>query len=92
MNAHFADYFESVLAAGFFPKITLPTRIQDNTHTLIDQIWSNSLEENIKSKSGVIINDISDHKIIFTYIEKTAFIEKIDKFIKIERNNQEKYL
>ena len=92
MNAHFADYFESVLAAGFVPIITLPTRIQDNTHTLIDQIWSNSLEENIKSKSGVIINDISDHKIIFTYIENTAFIEKIDKFIKLERNNQEKHL
>ena len=38
VNAHFADYFKSVLAAGFFPKITFPTRIQDNYHTLIDQI------------------------------------------------------
>ena len=48
----------------------------------------NSFEENIKSKSGIIINDISDHKMIFTYTENTAFIKEIDKFIKIERNNQ----
>ena len=40
MNAHLADYFESVLATGFCPKISLPTRIQDNSHMLIDQIWS----------------------------------------------------
>ena len=46
------------------------------------------MEENIKSKSGIIINVISDHKMIFTCMENTAFIKKIAKFIKIERNNQ----
>ena len=44
--------------------------------------------ENIKSKSRIIINDISDHKMTFTYIENTTYIEKIDKFIKIERKSQ----
>ena len=34
------------------------------------------------------MNDISDHKMIFTYIENTTYIEKIDKFIKIERKSQ----
>ena len=53
----------------FFPKITLPTRIQENSNTLIDQIWSNNLEESKK-----LINDISDHKMILT------FIENIEKF------------
>ena len=57
-NSHFADYFDSVISSEFFPKITLPTQIQDNSTTLIDLIWSNNLEENIKSKSGIIINDI----------------------------------
>ena len=87
-NSHFADYFDSVISSGLFPKITLPTRIQDNSNTLIDQKWSNNLEENIKSKSEITINDISDHKMIFTYIENTTYIEKIDKFIKIERKSQ----
>ena len=87
-NSHFADYFDSVISSELFPKITLPTRIQDNSNTLIDQIWSNNLEENIKSKSGIIINDIYDHKMIYTYIKNTTYIEKIDKLIKIERKSQ----
>ena len=76
-NRHFADYFDNVISTGFFPKITLPTRIQENSSTLIDQIWSNNLEENIKSKSGIIINDISDHKMIFTFIENTAYVKNM---------------
>ena len=34
------------------------------------------MDENPLSKSGILINDISDHKMIFTYIEKTAYVEK----------------
>ena len=75
-NRHFADYFDNVISTGFFRKITLPTLIQENSCTLIDQIWSNNLEENIKSKSGIIINDISDHKMIFTFIEKVLHMLK----------------
>ena len=82
------DYFDNVISTGFFPKITLPTRIQENSSTLIDQIWSNNLEENIKSKSGIIINDISDHKMIFTFIENTAYVEKHEKYIKVEHKSQ----
>ena len=67
-NRHFADYFDNVISTDFFPKITLPMRIQENSSTLIDEIWLYNLEENIKSKSGIIINDISDHKIIFIFI------------------------
>ena len=87
-NRHFADYFDNVISTGFFPKITLPTRIQESSSTLIDQIWSNNLEENIKSTSGIIINDISDHKMIFTFIENTAYVEKHEKYIKVEHKNQ----
>ena len=31
MKAHFADYFESVLAAGFFPNIPLPHEFKITT-------------------------------------------------------------
>ena len=34
-----------------------------------------------------MINDIFDHKMIFTYIENTTYNEEIDKYIKIERKN-----
>ena len=76
------------MSSGFFPKITLPTTIQENSNTLIDQIWSNNLEESKKSKSGILINDISDHKMIFTFIENIQFIEKFDKLIKIEQKGE----
>ena len=79
------EYFDNVISSGFFPKITLPTRIQENSNTLINQIWSNNLEESKKSKSGILINDISDHKMIFTFIENIEFIEKFDKLIKIKQ-------
>ena len=87
-NRHVTEYFDNVISSGFFPKITLPTRIQENSNTLIDQIWSNNLEESKKSKSGILINDISDHKMIFTFIENIEFIEKFDKLIKIEQKGE----
>ena len=34
------------------------------------------MDENPLSKSGILINDIRDHKMIFTYIEKTALCGK----------------
>ena len=87
-NRHVTEYFDNVISSGFFPKITLPTRIQENSNTLICQIWSNNLEESKKSKSGILINDISVHKMIFTFIENSEFIEKFDKLIKIEQKGE----
>ena len=87
-NRHVTEYFDNVITSVFIPKITLPTRIQENSNTLIVQIWSNNLEESKKSKSGILINDTSDHKMIFTFIENIEFIEKFDKLIKIEQKGE----
>ena len=43
----------------FFPLITRPTRITSNTATLIDNIFTNNL--NNLSVSGLMFCDISDH-------------------------------
>ena len=63
-------------------------RIQGSSSTLVVQIWSNNKEDNIQSKSRIIIHDISDHKIIFTLIENTAYVEKHKRYIKVEPKNQ----
>ena len=76
-----------LLSLGFFQN-NVATRIQENSNTLINQIWSNNLEESKKSKSGILINDISDHKMIFTFIENIAFIAKFDKLIKIKQKSK----
>ena len=79
---NYNTFFESMLAHGFFPKITLPTRICDTSSTLIDQIYTNVL--NNKDKSGIFTTHISDHQAIFTAINVglMGFSEK--KFITVE--------
>lgn len=88
-NKHYSAYFDNILSKGFFPRITLPTRLSEasnyTTNTLIDNILSNKIEESDDTKSGILINDISDHKMIFTYIKNNSYIEKLSKFIEIEK-------
>ena len=45
---HFNDYFDELVTNGFFPKITLPTRIGDRSSSLIDNIFTNDTEEKDK--------------------------------------------
>ena len=68
----------------FFPRITLPARIQYTSHTLIDNILSNNIEDGLKSKSGILINDISDYKIIFTYEENMSYVEKMPSILRLK--------
>ena len=77
-----------VTEKSFFPQITLPTRIQNESYTLIDNIFTNDIEKIIKSKSGILINDISDHKIIFTFQENLSYIEKTEKYIYTEKYDE----
>ena len=88
-NKRHVDYFfDTVMAKCLFPRITLPTRIQNTSHTLIDNISSNDIEDGLKSKSETLINDISDHKIIFTSDENMSYVEKNAKCIEIERQDE----
>ena len=91
-NKHFGSYFDRITAKGFFPRITLPTRLSETndycTNTLIDNILTNDIDDNSKSQSGILINDISDHKMIFTFQENNLYIDKYDKFIEIETKNE----
>ena len=87
-NQHFSSYFDNVLSKGFFPRITLPTRIDPPSATLIDNIFTNDVTDENKSTSGILINAISDHKMIFTHIENDSYVEKIDKYITIETKDE----
>ena len=71
-NKHFNDFFDNLISVGFFPKITLPTRFTEQSSTLIDNVLSNNIEE--REISGILLNHISDHQFLFTYIEKLLII------------------
>ena len=61
----------------FFPRITLPS--------LIDNILANNINEATNSMSGLLINDLSDYKMIFTCHKNNTYIEKVNKFVEIEK-------
>ena len=84
-NAHFNEFFDNLISCGFFPKITLPTRIAGQSAYLIDNIFSNNIDE--REKSGILLNHISDHQLIFTYIEHLSYIQKVPKFVEVEKVN-----
>ena len=59
MKNHFNNYFEELVTNGFFPKITLPTRIGERSSSLIDNIFTNDTEE--KETAGILLNHLSDN-------------------------------
>ena len=69
----------------FFPKITLPTRLSDHSSTLIDNIFTNNMDET--GTSGILLNNISDHQMIFTYVGNVSYITEVLKFIEIEKSD-----
>ncbi|XP_060780217.1 uncharacterized protein LOC132888186 isoform X1 [Neoarius graeffei] len=57
------EFINSVFSMGLYPTITRPSRITSHSTTLIDNIFTNILENNIES--GLLLTDISDHLPIF---------------------------
>ena len=57
------NYVDMIFSMSFFPMITKPTRINCGTATLIDNIFTNSLDH--RSVSGILLSDLSDHFPVF---------------------------
>ena len=68
----FNEYFDSVLGFGFFPKITLPTRLSNQSGTLIDNFLCKLSPYYSNTKTGVLLSDISDHLPYFISLNQTV--------------------
>jgi hypothetical protein len=55
------DYFEMIIANGFIPKISSPTRITPHSATLIDNILTKLSDNFSSTSSGILTVNISDH-------------------------------
>ncbi len=68
LNEHSAtnEFVENLFSHMFLPLISMPTRITAHSATLIDNIFTNHLTQNLFS--GIIINDLSDHLPVFVYV------------------------
>ena len=84
-----SEYVDTITSHGFFPKITLPTRLSDHHGTLIDNLLCKLCKGFLKSTSGILISNISDHFPYFISIENTQPVNAVPKFIHIKKNNPE---
>ena len=79
-----SDYFDSILAAGYLPTITLPTRLSQNS-TLIDNIFTN----NLKDFTAVVLGDhISDHQAIIVSAD-TELPRRPEKYVTIRSKDEQ---
>ena len=59
----YANFFDMMISSTLLPNITYPSRLTRTPANIIDNIFSNSLEDT--AVSGIISNkSISDHQII----------------------------
>ena len=59
IDIHAQELTETLSAGGYMPLISRPTRITDHSATLIDHIYTNTL--NSVTSSGILTVDLSDH-------------------------------
>ena len=87
-----SNIFGQFCTHGFFPKITLPTRLctRYRSASLIDQIYVKNNHGNISSSSsGIWLKKISDHKLTFAELDTFVPKQKVPDFI-LRKNVTEK--
>ena len=72
-NSLSSNYLEKLLSYGFFNTILKATHFSKENFTLIDHILSNS--DNTCIKSGVLVNDLSDHLLPFCQLNVKKNLE-----------------
>ena len=71
-------------SSALTPLINKPTRITNQTHTIIDNIFTNAIDENF---NGIIYYDISDHLPIFT-VSKDKHFNISSNFHKVQNKRR----
>ena len=76
-----------MVSMSLFPLLSQPTGITNQCHSIIDSIYTNSMNEDIIS--GVIIADISDHFPIFSFLQKDIHKKETEQFFNVRANSEE---
>ena len=78
------EFIDTLFSHTFIPLISNPMRLTSYSATLIDNIFTNNLSQNVLN--GIVLNDSSDHLPVFAYFsgkpltcdgENKVFIHKI---------------
>ena len=60
------EFMQGFMSRGYYPLISLPTRITDTTATLIDNIWTSNLRADMAS--GLVTVRLSDHLPTYAFV------------------------
>lgn len=78
-----SDFVNTLFSCSFIPLINRPTRVQQNSATLIDNIFTNNLYHTGNTYfSGVIPSDVSDHFSIFHVTREQHSLDRIPSTFK----------
>jgi exonuclease III len=80
------DFLNTMSTALFRPLIHVPTRITSTSSSLIDNIFTNSL--NFNESAGLLLSDISDHLPIFLILDFCPKPESKAKFVTYRLNSE----
>ena len=85
-SEHYNAFFENVTSTGFSTQITMPTRLSDNSNTLIDNIFTNNICK--PHESGILVTPISDHLMQFCIFKGNYEASNdLPKYIEVETIN-----
>ena len=86
-NNRVNTFVNNFYSHDMFPLIDRPTRIVKNSATILDNIFTNVLDKQIKS--GIFVNDITDHYPVFQ-VTNTIDLHKVGpKFINYRSFNKD---
>ena len=69
-EAHFSEFCDTMLEHSFYPKITLPTRLNRTSGaTLINNIYCELSSQTLTTSAGIILDELSDHYPYFLGID-----------------------
>ena len=86
MTLSITSFFENVTSTVVFFQITMPTRLSDNSNTLIDNIFTNNVCT--PHESGILVTTIFDHLMQFCIFKGNYETSNdLPKYIEVETIN-----
>ena len=83
-----ADYFDMLASDGYFPLINIPTRVTENSATVIDHIMTNDYQHHIFPR--IIKSGISVHYPTFCIVSN-LINKKVSKYKAMYQRNFTKF-
>ena len=83
------EFLDILMANSFLPKITMPTRLTENSGTLIDNCFIKLTDDFSKTTAGILYDNISDHQPYFVTLDYFKTLQNKKRYVKTYTNNRE---